>query len=433
MTRYVIIGTGISGLSAAHTLSSLEPGANITLVSEDPHGFYSRPGLAYYLTGEIPEKQLFPFLKKGKQKLDVQHTIGRVTRLIPQSHSLEINQQGTMMYDRLLLATGAKSVPLDIPGADLRGIVKLDDLEDTRKILSLVRRTKTAVVIGGGVLGVELVEGLMAHNVKVHYLLRGDWYWSNVLAEVESRMVERNLVHEGVTLHHHTEIAEILSKKGKVTGVRTSKGDIIRCEMLAVGIGVKANTELAQVTGLKTERGILANEYLQTSDPDIFVAGDVAQIYDPLSGHSSIDNLWYPGRKQGHVAALNMAGQSKIYQRTVAFNVILLAGVMTTIIGAIGSGRDEGQVSTMRGSSETWQQLPNTIATESGTAVSQLRLIVGEQTLLGALVMGDQKISRPLRDLINNQVNITPIRDQLLQSSSELGQYIIDYWIKTKI
>jgi NADPH-dependent 2,4-dienoyl-CoA reductase/sulfur reductase-like enzyme len=432
MTRYVIIGIGIAGFSAAQTLRHLDPAAEIMLVSDDPHGFYSRPGLAYFLTGEIPEKQLFPFLKKGKQNLDVQRVIGRVTRLAPQSHSIEIDPSGTLVYDRLLLATGARSVPLNVSGGDLQGVVKLDNLEDTRKILSLRRRTKTAIVVGGGVLGIELVEGLAAQNIKVHYLLRGDWFWSNVLAEAESRMVERNLVHEGITLHHHTEIVEVLGKKGKVTGVRTTSGDVIRCEMLAVGVGVRACKELAQVAGLKTDRGILANEYLQTSDPDIFAAGDVAQIFDPLSGHSSIDNLWYPGRKQGRIAAVNMTGQNQMYQRTVATNVVRLADVMTTIIGAIGGGRDDSQVYTTRGSSESWQQLPNTIATESGTDLSQLRLMVGEHILLGAVVMGDQRISGPLREMINNQVNITPIRDQLLHSSAELGQFVMDYWIKTK-
>jgi len=105
---------------------------------------------------------------------------------------------------------------------------------------------------------------------------------------------------------------------------------------------------------------------------------------------------------------------------------------MTTIIGAIGSGRGEGPVYTTRGSSETWQQLPNTIAAESGTDVSHLRLVVGEQILLGALVMGDQKISRPLRDLINAQVDISPIRNQLLQANAKLGQSVMDYWLKTK-
>jgi NADPH-dependent 2,4-dienoyl-CoA reductase/sulfur reductase-like enzyme len=417
---------------AAETLRSLDPVAEILLVSDDPHGFYSRPGLAYYLTGEIPEKQLFLNSKKGKLNLDIQYLKGHVTRLDPKSHLIELNTPGTLVYDRLLLATGASYVPLDVPGADLWGLVKLDDLEDTRQILSLVRRTKTAVVVGGGVVGLELVEGLVAQGIKVHYFLRGDWFWPNVLREVESRMIERYLAHDEVTLHHQTEIVEILGKSGKVTGVRTTRGDVMRCDMVAVGIGVKARVELAKAAGLKTDRGILANEYLETSAPDIFAAGDVAQIFDPRSGRSSIDNLWYPGRKQGRVAALNMGGQKQIYQRTVAINVLRLAGVMTTIIGSIGSGRDDGQVYTTRGSSETWQHLPNTIALESGSEVSRLRLMVGEHTLLGALVMGDQKISRPLREMINDHVDITPIRDQLLQSSAQMGQFVMDFWIKAK-
>ncbi len=432
MNRYIILGTGIAGFSAAQTLRNLEPGADITLVSDDPHGFYSRPGLAYHLTGEIPEKQLFPFSKKSKYNPNVQYVHGRVTRLDPQSHSIEVNPSGSLLYDRLLLATGARSVPLNIPGGDLPAVVKLDDIEDTRKILSRVHHTKTAVVVGGGVVAIELAEGLVAQGIKVHYLLRGDWYWSNVLVEAEARMVERNLVHNGVVLHHHTEIEEILSKKGKLTGVRTTTGDVIHCDMLAVGIGVKACKELAVAAGLKTDRGILVNEYLQTSEADIFAAGDVAQIFDPLSGHSSIDNLWYPGRKQGRIAAMNMSGQRQDYQRAVATNVLRIAGVMTTIIGAIGSGRDDNQVYTSRGSSEAWQQLPNTIAAESGTDLSQLRLMVGEQTLVGAVVMGDQRIARPLRELINKQVDISPIRDQLLHSTSVLGQSVMEYWIKTR-
>ena len=432
MTRHVIVGTGIAGYTAAETLRTMDPAAEIVLVSDDPYGFYSRPGLAYYLTGEIPEKQLFLFSRKGKLNLDVNHVKGLVTRIDPSSHAIYINSSGKMTYDRLLLATGASGIPLDVPGSNLQGLVKLDDLEDTRRILSMVRSTKTAVVVGGGVVGIELVEGLVAQGVKVHYLLRGDWFWSNVLAKVESGLIERPLTHDEVTLHHQTEIAEILGKRGRVTGVRTSTGKILQCDMVAVGIGVKARTELAQAAGLKTERGILVNQYLETSATDVYSAGDAAQIYDPLSGHYSIDNLWYPGRKQGRIAAFNMAGKEEIYRRTVASNVLLLAGVMTTIIGAIGSGREEGQVYTTRGSSETWQQLPNTIATESGTDVSHLRLVVGEQNLLGALVMGDQRIARPLRDLINAQVDISPIRNQLLKSNDQLGQSVMDYWLKTK-
>jgi len=432
MSRYVILGAGIAGFSAAETLRSLDPVAEILLVSDDPDGFYSRPGLAYYLTGEIPEKQLFLFSKKGELNLNIQTIKGRVSHLDPITHTIKIDTAGLLTYDRLLLATGAGAMPLNIPGAALRGVVKLDDLEDTRHILSLVRHTKSAVVVGGGVVAVELVEGLVAQGVKVHYLLRGDWFWSNVLDEAEARIVERKLAHDGVIIHHNTEIAEILGQGGKVKGIRTAKGTVINCDMVAVGIGVKPRMELAQAAGLKTERAILADEFLQTSNPDIFVAGDVAQIFDPISGHSLIDNLWYPGRKQGRIAAMNMAGQKQVYRRTVAVNVLLMAGVMTTIIGAIGSSREAGQVYSARGSSESWQQLPGTIASENGNEVSHLRLMVGEYNLLGAVVMGDQKISGPLREMINTQVDITPIRQQLLESNAQLGQTVIDYWLKTK-
>jgi NAD(P)H-nitrite reductase large subunit len=432
MTRHIIIGTGIAGFEAAQTLRSLEAVAEIILVSDDPYGFYSRPGLAYYLTGEIPEKQLYLFSNKGRLNLDVEQVKARVTSLDPKSHQIETDTAGSLSYDRLLLATGSRSMPLDVPGGNLPGVVKLDDLEDTRHILSLVNHTKTAVVVGGGVLAIELVEGLVAQGIKVHYLLRGDWYWSNIFTESEAHQIEHHLKHHGVSLYHRTEIKEILGRKGKVTGVRTTTGEVIHCQMVAIGIGVRACKELAQVAEIKTDRGILANEYLETSAQDIFAAGDAAQIFDPSTGRSSIEDLWYPGRRQGHIAALNMSGQRQIYQRPVATNVLRLAGVMTTMIGAIGSGREEGPVYTTRGSSETWQQLPNTIAMESGIGVSQLRLILGEHTLLGALVMGDQKISRPLRDLINSQVDISPIRDHLLHSSAQLGHIVMDYWIKTK-
>jgi NADPH-dependent 2,4-dienoyl-CoA reductase/sulfur reductase-like enzyme len=432
MTSYIIIGTGIAGFSAAQTLRSLDPAADIKLIGDDPHGFYSRPGLAYYLSGEIPEKQLFPFMKHGRLTLEVNHIKTHVTRIDPGSQVIETDPAGSFGYDRLLLATGAHSVPFDIPGVDLKGVVTLDDLEDTRSILSLLHHTRTAVVVGGGVLAIELVEGMLEQGKKVHYLLRGDWFWSNIFLEAESRMIERNLEEEGVTLHHRTEIAEILGKRGKVVGVRTTTGKLIRCEMVGIGIGVKPQVSLAQQAGLQIDRGILVNEYLQTSDPHIYAAGDVAQIYDPLSGRSVTDNLWYPGRKQGRTAALNMAGQAQAYPRTVSVNVLRLAGIMTSLIGSIGTGRDEGPVYTTRGSSETWQLLPNTLITESSTDVSQLRLMLGEDTLLGGIVMGDQKISHPLKELVSDQVDISPIRQQLLQPGPQLGKVIMDYWVSKK-
>ena len=429
MPRYVIVGMGVAGISAAETLRRLDQSAEIVMIGDDPHGFYSRPGLAYSLNGEIPEKSLYLYDKTDWKALKIRQVIkGRVIRLDPQARQIEVDPTGRLAYDRLLLATGSTAVPINVPGANLKGVVKLDTFEDSRQILSLARHAKTAVVVGGGIIAVELVEGLLAQKVKVHYLLRGDRYWANVLDESESRLIEKRLVEDGVTLHYQTEIAQILERRGKVTAVQTTGGEVIPCRMVAVGVGVKSRLELAQAAGLKTERGILANEYLQTSDPYIFAAGDAAQIFDLATQRALIDTLWNPGREQGRVAALNMAGQRQAYYRPVATNVLRLAGLMITIIGAVGSGRDQDLVSVARGSSETWLQLPNTLALENGNELGHVQLMIGERTLLGALVMGDQKLSLPLQEMVAEQTDITPIRSQLLQPAAPLGQIVMDFW-----
>ena len=433
MTRYMIIGMGVAGISAAETLRTLDQSAEIVMISDDPHGYYSRPGLAYSLNGEIPEKSLYPFSEKDWKALHLRCITGHVTDLDPHAHQIEVHPSGPLVYDRLLLATGANAVPLNVLGMDLKGVVKLDHLEDAHQILSLCRHAKTAVVVGGGVIALELIEGLIAHKIKVHYLLRGDRYWTNVLDEAESRLIENRLVNDGVVLHFHTEIAQIQDRGGRVAAVRTTQGEVITCRLVAVGVGVKPRMQLAQEAGLKTERGIMTDEFLQTSAVDIFAAGDVAQVFDLTTKHSLIDNLWNPGREQGCIAARNMAGQRQPYYRSVAVNVLRLAGVMITIIGAVGSGRDEDLVSVARGSSETWLQLPNTIAMEINGELSHVRLMVGERTLLGALVMGDQKLSLPLQEMVAAQTDITPIRSQLLQPNASLGQVVLDFWSRVKV
>src|SRR5450759_3859500 len=299
MNRYVIVGTGVTGVTALNTLRTNDPSAEISMVGDDPHGFYSRPGIAYYLNGEIPENQLPIFSKKDWKSLNVHFVKGVASRLDLRNHQLEIDSSSVLKYDRLLIASGSSAVTLTIPGAGLKGVVKLDDFEDTRHIISLARHANCAVVVGGGIIAVELVEGLMARGLKVHYFLRGDRYWPNVLDEKESRLLEHRLAEDGVILHYQTEAAEVLGKRGKVVGVRTTKGETIRCQVVAVGIGVKPRMELAKSAGLATDRGILTDETLQTSSPDVFAAGDVSQVYDPQSGKSIVDTLWHPALDKG--------------------------------------------------------------------------------------------------------------------------------------
>lgn len=428
--RYVIIGSGVAGIAAIEAIRSLDREGEVVMIGDDPYGFYSRPGLAYYLTGELHDKALFPRTAAAYRKMNFRYVKGRVQKILREAHTLEMEGGTSLSYDRLLLAVGAQAAPMKAPGADLDGVLKLDHLEDAKKILKHARRGRTAVVVGGGITALEMVEGFLARGVKVHYLLRGDRYWSNVLDEQESRIVEHRLQEDGVRLHFHSEIAEILGKKGRVSGVRLVDGKTLACDMVAYAIGVRPRLELAKQGGLEIDRGILVNEYLQTNDPAIYAAGDVAQVYDPATGQSVLDSLWGPARQQGYAAGLNMAGKRTAYRKAVSFNVTRLAGLTTTIIGMVGSGRDDDLVGIARGDSETWRHLPEAIVAQTGFEVNRLRLLVGERTLLGAVVMGDQKLSFPLEKIISDGVDISPIREKLLTPQARVGDVIADFWLE---
>lgn len=425
---YVIVGSGVAGFAAAETLRAQAPAARITLVSEDPAGFYSRPGLAYFLSGLIPEDQLFPRSAADLRALGMSWVQARAIALDPSAHRLTLADGRTLPYDRLLLATGARAVHPEFPGSTLSGVMTLDNLADARQLVRHARRGMRAVVVGGGITALELAEGLHARGCHVHYLLRGARYWSNVLDAEESQLVETRLRKDGITIHHETQVRQAIGARGQLSAVETEAGERIPCQLLAVAIGTRPQLDLVHTAGLASERGILTDPYLQTSAPDVFAAGDVAQVRDPRSGRATLDTLWSTARAHGIAAAATMAGTPTAYQRTVAMNVTLLAGIPTTIIGALGGGGgDADLVAIARGDSETWRSaLPTWVVVEQHD-VNRIRLMLDERTITGALVMGDQTLSRPLRRLIAARADITPIREALLADGAPIVALIRDY------
>jgi nitrite reductase (NADH) large subunit len=428
MSNYAVIGCGVTGLAAVEAIRSIDPSGNIQMIGDDINGYYSRPGLAFLLTGEISESQIFPLGEDYLRKMNVKRMHARVDRIDSHLHQLNLADGMLLQYDRLLIATGAKAIMPKIPGIDLDGVLKLDNLEDARWILKHLRKSRTGVVVGGGITALEFVEGLAKRGVMTHFFLRSDRFWKNVLDEQESHLVENRLQEEGVVIHYNTEVDEVLGRQGRVVGVRTKGNRFLECDVICFAIGTKPRTVLAEQAGIQVDRGILVNEHMQTSAPDVFAAGDVAQVYDPFTGTYVLDSLWGPAREQGAIAGLNMAGKSAVYHKFIPYNVTRLTNLTTTIVGMVGQGQVEDLWGIARGESETWRHLPDAIAAQSGFDVNHVRIMVGKKALLGAIIIGDQTLSKPLQDLVINQVDISAARRQMLNQPSALADLVVDLW-----
>lgn len=435
----MIIGSGAAGIAAAGALRREDRKSKVQVFTNDRFGYYSRPGLAYLLVGEVPQSQLYPFDQEYFRAENIQMVNQPVQAILPERHQIRIGNGSLYPYDKLLLATGALASLPHIPGTELDGVVKLDNMEDAERILKATRKANTAVVIGGGITALEIVEGLASQGVEVHYFLRGDRYWSNVLDEVESKLIENILLHDGIKIHYFTELEEIQGEKGKVCGViaKQKQNQIqIACQIVAFAIGIKPRVDLAVQAGLKTQRGVLVDASLHTSQPDIYAAGDVAQIFDPLSGEYLLDSLWRPAVEQGWIAGLNMAGGNYEYQKKFPFNVTRLGGLITTIIGRVGKGVIEGNKlngdkdvkGIMRGDSEVWRQHSLGIIAQTYQETNRIRLYITPSHITGAVIMGDQTLSRPLQVLISEQVDISSIREILLSPQCSLVDTLKSFW-----
>jgi NAD(P)H-nitrite reductase large subunit len=419
--RYVIVGNGAAGAAAAWAIRARDESAEITIVGDEKVPFYSRPGLAYLLLGVIPDKQVFSRPDRIYAEAAIRRVTARVTAIEPAPHRALLDDGRVLRYDRLLLALGAAATLPSIPGVDLDGVVTLDNYEGTRRIIKLASKARRAVVVGGGITALELAEGLLARGVETHYLMRGERYWANVLDPSESALVEARLVEHGMRIHKGVELGEILGRKGRVAGVRTTAGDEIACDMVGVAIGVQPRTGLAASIGIRTGRGIFASETFETDVPDIFAAGDCAEVLDPATGKRSVDALWSVASEQGRTVGDVMAGHPTVYRRPAPFNVTRIGGITTTVIGSVGTGaRDDDLVSLSRGDTFVWREQLADFATVSTQGTDRLRLVIGNDRIAGAVVMGDQTLSRRLQHIVRAPVDITPFREHLLDGSNDL-------------
>ncbi|MBT2557798.1 NAD(P)/FAD-dependent oxidoreductase [Hymenobacter sp. ISL-91] len=342
----VLIGNGITGVTCALTARQLRPDARITLVSAESAHHFSRPALMYVYLGHMRYQDIKPYEDWfwAENRLELVHATA--TGLDTAAKTVQLDNGSVLTYDKLLLATGSRGRRGSWPGSELAGVqtfVTLPDLElltrDTRQ------GVQQAVIVGGGLIGVELAEMLAAKGMAVTMLIRDARYWGAILPAEEAALVQRQLDAHHIVTRYETELEEILAdENGRVRAVRTTTGEELPCQWLGLAIGVEPNLDLARAGGLETDKGVLVNEFLQTSAPEVYAAGDCAQLRAPAAGEVAVEQLWYTGRQQGETVAYALCGTApRPYRRGTWFNSAKFFDLEYQTYGRVPAEPDAGE------------------------------------------------------------------------------------------
>ena len=337
--HFVIVGNGVAGISAAFTVRQREPEATITVISEESDYFFSRTALMYAFMDRMTLRDLEPYERKVYDAQAIRRMKDRVIDLDASSRCLRLRSGERVTYDRLLLATG--SVP-NLPswpglGSARHGVAHLVSLQDLEHCERLAAKARNAMVVGGGLIGVELVECLAFHGMHVVFLVREPWYWPVALSGEEAGMISAHIRRHGVDVRVDEEVSEILTDDaGSVRGVRTLAGSEFRCEMLGIAIGVHPAVEwLQQVTTPPgVGRGIQVAPDFRTSLEHVWAAGDCAEIQ--LDGRPPlVEQLWYSAKRQGELAARSMLGDAIRYDPPIFYNSSKFFEIEFTTVGTV--------------------------------------------------------------------------------------------------
>lgn len=315
---YVIIGNGIAGVTAAETIRSEDSSAQITIIANDSHPVYYRPALKDYLAGRVRDEKLWARPPSFYQEYAIQCMSDRVVGINVSQHSVFLQSGRQIGYERLLLANGANPRTLSCSGMNLVGVTTLRTIADYQAVLGYLQQVRRVVVVGSGTLALESVEVLRQRGYQVSHLLRHQTLWSEVLDPTASDLVLQQERRDGVDLHPGEEIAEIVGEQGRVSGVVTTQGVHIPCDMVIIAIGIEPITDFIRQSGIACGKGVRVDGAMRTNAPDVYAAGDVVEMSHPLTGRTRIIGQWYPAVQQARAAAysmLDIPGREHIFQQ----------------------------------------------------------------------------------------------------------------------
>ena len=398
--RYVIIGNGVAGTTAAETLRKNDPNCSIHLLTNEPYPLYNRVSLPRFLQGVIGEQKVmirdFAWHEQRNITL-VTETV--VTAVNTEERVVSTSDGKNYPYDALLIASGGRANPLRVPGADgTKHIYNFVTLDDTKTIIERMLESKTAVAYGGSFIAYELCDGFALRKLNTTWIMRGPYWLRNSLDPEGGEVVDNIAKKFGVEVIHGDEIESVVPANGVPSYVKTKKGREIQADLIGIGLGITLNTQFLKDTPIKIDQGIVVDEYLQTNIPGVYAAGDVANFFDATVERHHTMGTWDNALGHGKIAGVNMAGGRQPFVDVPTYTSPLF-DVNIAVVGSAESSNPELETIARREPGEKGNE-------------NYRKLFFRDNRLVGVLMIGSPKGRKKLVEIVKSQQIIDSAADR---------------------
>ncbi len=407
--QYIIIGAGPAGVVAAETLRKTDPDAEITIIGAESEPAYSRMAIPYYLIDDVKESGTYlrdPEKHFKEQNIDVIQQ--RVDSIDTQGKCLSLSDGSSRDYDKLLIATGSQPVSPPIPGLELPPVHSCWTLEDARNIIRLAQPGANVVLIGAGFIGCIILEALVKRGVNLAVVETGNRMVPRMLDDKAGGLLEQWCRNQGIDVYTSCSVDAIAATADDRVEVSLSNGSKRSAALVITATGVKPNIDLLAGTDIETDQGVLVNRAMQTSNADIYAAGDVAQGIDFSTGNQEVQAIQPTATDHGRIAALNMAGANSEYHGTLNMNVLDTVGLISCSFG-LWMGVDAGESSMLYNPDE----------------FQYINLQFDGDYLVGASSVGKTRHLGVLRGLIESRIHLGDWKDRLMQDPTVIMEAYI--------
>jgi NAD(P)H-nitrite reductase large subunit len=412
MPKYVIVGACAAGIGAVEAIREVDPVGTITVISEDHCPQYSRPMISDFVSGKADLAKMRTRDDQFWQKNDAQALTGRKAISLSTSDRVVVLESGDKVnYEKLLIATGGKPFVPKMEGTDKEGVFTFTTIGDAERLAARIEaaNAKKAVVIGAGLIGISVTEALVKRGLHITLVELQDKILSLLLDATASDMVAETIRNAGVSIITGQSVQRIVGKPENdhiVGGVVLTKGEQVPCDLVVVAIGVIPRTELVAGTDVKTNRGIVVDNYMRTNVPDVYASGDVAEAYDFVLNQNRLLPLWPLAVLEGRVAGYNMAGKKTDYTGGTNMSALKYFGVPIVSVGLANPKEDP--------------TLEVLVSLDASRNVYK-KLVLKDNAIVGMTLVNDIERAGILFYLMKNRVNVKKLKPDLLSEDFGLA------------